>query len=289
MFAALLLVPVMAMQEMGGWQASVQRIGALDPARLDVFSGLTGLSLVSLMAWGLGYFGQPHILARFMAMRSSGDAPKARLIATAWMILALYGAVFTGFAAAGHAATAPLDNPETAFIALTQALFNPWIAGCLLAAVLAAIMSTVDSQLLVCSAALTQDLYRPFLRQQAGEGELVWVGRSAVAAIAVVALALAWDPQSRVLDLVAYAWAGFGAGFGPAVVLSVLWRRTTRNGTLAGMIAGAATVVLWANLEGEVFDLYEILPGFIAGLAVNVMVSLLGKPLPEVLAEFDRV
>ena len=290
MFLALIAVPVMAVSELGGWSAAIARIGALDAGLLDAFSGMTTVAIASLMAWGLGYFGQPHILARFMAIRSSEDAPTACVVGMGWMVISLYGAVFTGFIAVGYYIETPLANPETAFIALTQALFTPWIAGCLLAAVLAAIMSTVDSQLLVSSSALTEDLYRPFVRKRAGDRELIWVGRGAVVVIALIAAMIASDPESRVLTLVAYAWAGFGAGFGPSVILSLLWSRTTRNGVLVGMATGAITVVVWANLKGGVFDVYEILPGFLAGFAAIVVVSLLGRePPPEVRETFARV
>jgi sodium/proline symporter len=205
-------------QELGGWPEATAAIGAMHPRHLSAFSDLSFVSTVSLLSWGLGYFGQPHILARFMAMRSAAEMPKARAIGMWWMILALYGAMFSGFVAVGYFAEAPLPNPETAFIGLTHALFNPWIAGMFLAAILAAIMSTADSQLIVSTSALTEDLYRPFLRQQASQGELVWVGRAGVIVIALAALLLGRDPESRVLDIVAYAWAGFGAGFGPTLL-----------------------------------------------------------------------
>jgi sodium/proline symporter len=290
MFLALIAVPVTAAIEIGGWDAAIARIGAVNAGMLDAFSGMTVMAVASLMAWGLGYFGQPHILARFMAVRSSADVPAACAVATGWMVISLYGAVFTGFVAVGYYSGTPLANPETAFIALAQALFTPWVAGCLLAAVLAAIMSTVDSQLLVSSSALTEDLYRAFLRKKAGDRELVWIGRGAVVVIALIAAVIASDPKSRVLTLVAYAWAGFGASFGPGVILSLLWPRTTRNGVLAGMATGAVTVVFWANLEGGLFDVYEILPGFLVGVAVIVVVSLLDRePPPEVRETFARV
>src|SRR5690606_34091489 len=136
-------------------------------------------------------------------------------------------------------------HPEGVFIVLSEVLFNPWIAGVVLSAILAAIMSTLSAQLLVCSSALTEDFYRGFVRPQAGHGELVWVGRAMVLGVALLAIWIARDPDSRVLGLVAYAWAGFGAAFGPVVVLSLLWKRMTRNGAIAGMLAGALTVLLW--------------------------------------------
>jgi sodium/proline symporter len=289
MFAALLIVPVIAMGAVGGFAETVTRVGGIEPAHLDAVAGVTPAVAASLLGWGLGYFGQPHILARFMAVRSVADIPKARLICMGWMILSLYGAVFTGFAAVAYYAPAPLSNPETAFIALSRDLFNPWIAGWLLAAVLAAIMSTVSAQLLVASSALTQDIYRAFLKRDATDRELLWLGRSGVIAIALVATALAYDPKSTVLGLVAHAWAGFGASFGPVLILSLLWPRMTRNGALAGMAAGAATVILWSQVHQYFWDLYEMLPGFAAGMLAVVVVSLVGRPpAPAIREEFAR-
>lgn len=290
MLLALIAVPVMTISHLGGWGEVTAQAARVDAGLLDAFSGMTTLSIVSLMAWGLGYFGQPHILARFMAVKSPDEVPKARLIGMSWMVLSLYGAVFLGFAGIGYFAGAPLENPETVFITLTQALFNPWVAGILLAAILSAIMSTVDSQLLVCSSAITEDFYRAFVRREASQKELIWVGRGAVVAIALLALYLASDPDSRVLSLVAYAWAGFGAAFGPVIILSLFWRRMTRNGALAGMLSGAATVILWKQLEGGLFDIYEILPGFLICTVAVVAVSLLGRPpAKEVQDCFDTV
>jgi sodium/proline symporter len=290
MFAALIVTPVLAVASLGGWTETLSLVSSREPGHLDAFSGMTLLAIVSLMAWGLGYFGQPHILARFMAVRSSEEVPLAQLVGMGWMVVSLYGAVFVGFVAIGAFAESPLMNPESAFIALTQTLFNPWIAGCLLAAILAAIMSTVDSQLLVSASALTQDFYKALFRRGASSAELLWISRTSVVVIALAAVYIAWDPESTVLGLVAYAWAGFGAGFGPSVILSLLWARTTRNGALAGMVAGAITVVTWAQLEGGIFDVYEILPGFLAGGLAVILGSLLDKaPSTEIRNEFSRV
>lgn len=278
MFVALIVTPVIAMDGLGGWQETVGRIGTADPKYLDVFANMTGIGIISLMAWGLGYFGQPHILARFMAMRSAADVPTARLIGMGWMVISLYGAIFTGLVAIAYFAGTPLKNPETAFIALTQALFNPWVAGFLLTAILAAIMSTVDSQLLVSSSALTEDLYRAFFRRRASQRELMWIGRASVIAIALIAVTLAMDPESRVLSLVGYAWAGFGASFGPIIIFSLFWPRMTGKGAMAGMVTGALTVVIWAPIKGGIFEIYELLPGFILASAAIVIASLLDTP-----------
>lgn len=278
MFLALLIVPAVAISGMGGWDTTVETTVTAGPSGvLDVFHDTTLLGAVSLMAWGLGYFGQPHILARFMALRDEREMPKAQMIGMTWMVVALYGALATGFAGVGYFAAAPLDNPETVFLALSQALFNPWIAGILLAAVLAAIMSTVSSQLLVSSSAIAEDFWMRLFRPGAEERELLLVGRASVFIISVVAIILAFDRDSSVLSLVAYAWAGFGAAFGPVVLLSLFWRRMTRNGALAGMVVGAVTVIVWKQLSGGLFDVYEILPGFILASLTIAGVSLAGR------------
>jgi sodium/proline symporter len=290
MFLALILVPIVVVNAEGGWSQAVNQVGNIDPTKLDIFHDMTVFGIISLMAWGLGYFGQPHIVVRFMAVKSSKEIAKARAVGMTWMVLALYGAIFTGFAGIVYFADNPLQNPETVFITLSQVLFNPWVAGVLLAAILSAIMSTIDSQLLVSSSALTEDFYKALLRKNASETELVWVGRSTVAGIALIAVFMAYNPDSTVLGLVAYAWGGFGAAFGPVIILSLFWQRMTRNGALVGMILGAVTVVFWKQLDGGVFDMYEILPGFIICTIAVIVVSLLDKePQPEIQDEFAEM
>ena len=284
MIFALLLVPVMVLVGVGGLDEGIALIEQVDPSRLDWVGAGGVIAVVSSLAWGLGYFGQPHILARFMAAESLAAIPKARRIGMTWMILCLLGSVCVGlfgiaYYAAHPAAAGPVTaDAERVFIALSQQLFNPWVAGVLLSAILAAIMSTLSCQLLVCSSALTEDFYRGFVRPRAGQRELVWFGRAMVLAVALLAIWIARDPESRVLGLVAYAWAGFGAAFGPVVLLSLTWGRMTRNGALAGVVVGAATVVLWKHTGSS---LYEIVPGFIAATVAIVAVSLLGRAPPE--------
>ncbi|MBN8261514.1 MAG: sodium/proline symporter PutP, partial [Xanthomonadales bacterium] len=283
MIFALILTPLIVILSTGGVGDSLQAIAALDPAKLDWFKGgeLGLVGIVSLLAWGLGYCGQPHILARFMAADSLAVIPQARRIGMTWMILCLAGAMATGFFGIAYFAQHPeqagavTENHERVFIALANVLFNPWIAGVLLSAILAAIMSTLSCQLLVCSSALTEDFYRGFLRPAASERELVWVGRAMVLAVALLAIFLARDPDSRVLGLVSYAWAGFGAAFGPVVVFSLFWERMTRSGALAGMVVGAATVVLWKQTGSA---LYEMVPGVVAASVAIVVASLLSRP-----------
>lgn len=294
MIFALLITPVMVMMHAGGFAETIQTINTLNAQYSDMFRGSTVIGIISLLAWGLGYMGQPHILARFMAASSVHAIPNARRIGMTWMILTLLGAVCVGYFGiayfAGHpdqAGTVQADH-ETVFIALSQLLFNPWVAGILLSAILAAVMSTLSCQLLVSSSALTEDFYKVFFRPHASQKELVWIGRLMVLLVALIAIAIASDPNSKVLGLVGYAWAGFGAAFGPVVMLSLLWPRMTRNGALAGMLVGAITVIVWRN--GAWWGLYEIIPGFVLATLAIVIFSLLDrKPADHVVATFQEV
>jgi sodium/proline symporter len=296
MAAALVAVPLIAFTELGGYEATIAIIEAKNINLLDIYSTSSGeplslIAILSLLGWGLGYFGQPHILARFKAIDYLESIPKARRIAVGWVFITLSGAALAGIAGIGYLEM-PLTGADTekVFLVLVQALFHPVVAGICLAAVLAAIMSTADSQLLVSSSAFTGDFYQGLFRKQASERELVIVGRLAVITIALCAFYLALDPESKVLDLVAYAWAGFGAAFGMPLILSLYWRRMNRLGALAGIIVGGLTVVIWKQLEGGLFDLYEIIPGCLFSLLAAVIFSLLGKrPSEEILLEFDWV
>ena len=297
MFLALILVPVVAVTSVGGPGEVLDVVRGVDPELLDMFRDFSLIGLISALAWGLGYFGQPHIIVRFMAIRSVRDIPAARNIGMGWMIVSLIGALGTGFAGLAYATRNGIEvtDAETIFIILSDILFNPLITGFLLAAILAAIMSTISSQLLVSSSSLTEDFYKVFLRKSASQKELVMVGRLTVLAVAVAAILLASSPDSNVLGLVANAWAGFGAAFGPLIILSLTWRRMTRNGALAGMIVGAVTVLFWifapvgpggAPLSSII---YEMVPGFLLSLLAIVGVSLMGKAPPAPVVEtFDR-
>ena len=295
MIFALVLTPIVVVASNGGFGPSLALVEQVDPMRLDWFRGgsLGFVGIVSLLAWGLGYFGQPHILARFMAADDLQTIPKARRIGMTWMVLCLFGAMAVGFFGIAYFAAHPeqgnmvRENPERVFIALSTLLFNPWVAGVLLSAILAAIMSTLSCQLLVCSSALTEDFYKGFVRKHASQRELVWFGRAMVLAVSLVAIWIARDPESRVLGLVSYAWAGFGAAFGPVVLISLFWQRMTRNGALAGMVVGALTVILWKQTGSA---LYEMVPGFIAASIAIVVASLLDRvPAPEVQATHQQV
>ncbi|MDK4596048.1 sodium/proline symporter PutP [Kingella kingae] len=288
MIFALIVTPIMVYLSLGGadeMQAALQMMAQSSGKQYDsLLAGTTLMGIISTAAWGLGYFGQPHILARFMAAESVKSLVNARRIGMTWMILCLGGACAVGYFGIAyfgqHSQEAAIMNGdhERIFIALTTILFNPWIAGVILSAILAAVMSTLSCQLLVCSSAITEDFYKGFLRPNAPQAELVWVGRVMVLAIAVIAILIASDPNSKVLGLVSYAWAGFGAAFGPAVIFSLFWKRMTAAGALAGMVAGAAVVVAWKPLTGS--SLYEIVPGFIA-CAIAIVVGSLLSPAPS--------
>lgn len=298
MFAALILVPMMALYILGGWAPTAEIVTAQNPNYLSWLTGVSMLGIISSLSWGLGYFGQPHIIIRFMAVRSLADVPMMRRIGMSWMLVTVVGAVLTGIAGLAWARTTSLTvpDPETVFILLSQALFHPYVAGFLLAAILAAIMSTISSQLLVSSSSLTEDAYKTFLRPGASQKELVLVGRLTTFAVALIAGLLALDRSSNILSLVGNAWAGFGASFGPVVLLSLHWRGLTRDGALAGMIAGAVTVLVWLyapfTIAGQAPSafLYEIIPGFAAALVAAVLVSKL-KPAvaPGISAGFTRM
>jgi sodium/proline symporter len=279
MFFALILVGAIGVGLAGGFGDMLATIEARDPALLDPFLGSGGealgvIGIASLLAWGLGYPGQPHILARFMAIRSAGEMPVARRVAMGWVIVVLLAAVVVGLAGAA-VISPPLTGPDTekVFIQLATAHLHPVLAGICLSGILAAIMSTASAQLLVASSAFAQDFYKGLFRRDPGRAELLWVGRGAVLLIALLAYLLALNPDNRVLDLVAWAWAGFGAAFGPAIVLSLYWPRMTRNGALAGMLVGGLTVILWKQGSGGLFELYEMVPGVLLSTLAIWMVS----------------
>ncbi len=254
----------------------------------------TWLTGASLMAWGFGYFGQPHILARFIGIRSAEDVPNARRIGISWMVICLILSTSIGLIGIGYNAITPLagvagpdGNKERIFLALTSALFHPVFSGFILAAVLAAVMSTADSQLLVLTSALTEDL--PFF-SKLDDKQLAWISRFGVVVFAVIAYFIASSTGGAILAMVGYAWGGFGAAFGPLIILSLVWRGTAKYGALAGMVVGAATIFVVKNyikIKGEYF--YELLPGFILAFIAIVLVSLItAKPSEETLKKFDE-
>lgn len=295
MSAALLIVPIAAMS--GGFTQVDIDLNNINPELLNIWTSakgepLTAIAIISLVAWGLGYFGQPHILARFKATRSNKDLTTARRIAVVWTALSMAGAIMVGLVGLiyvnGHP-TLEIADGEKIFMILVNAVFHPVMAGILLAAILAAIMSTADSQLLVSSSALAEDFYKQVFKKDATPEQVVVVGRIAVVGVSVLALMLAMNPDSSVLGLVSYAWAGFGAAFGPAIVLSLYWSKMNRNGALVGIVVGGVTIVVWKQLTGGWFDVYEIVPGVIFSTVAIVAVSILtGGPSDDVTKQYQK-
>ena len=292
MMLALVLMPLVVLYGHGGGgleQASQTLSEVTEPAGYLTWThGLTFIGWLSAFAWGLGYFGQPHIIVRFMAVRSVKDVPAARNIGMAWMFISLAGAIAMAVFGRAYAIRTGLevDDPETIFIILADLLFHPLITGFLYAALLAAVMSTISSQLLVSSSSLVEDAYRLFMNKNATEKQSVTVGRICVVIVGLLAAIIARNPDSQVLGLVSHAWAGFGAAFGPLIVLSLTWKRMSGAGAVAGLVAGAATVMVWIGLgwDAEFMGgegVYEIIPGFIVSWIVIYVVSLMTQSQGE--------
>ena len=281
MLLALACVPILVISQTGGVDQFTAQINQQNPQLLNLFTDAEGnvlswMMIVSTMGWGLGYFGQPHILARFMAIRSASETGQAATIGVVWALSCYLLAILVGLSGIAYLPEV-LPDSEKVFIALTSLIFHPLIAGILLAAILAAIMSTVDSQLLVCSSSLAEDLYPLVTRKDVSAEKRLQIGRIAVVVLAMMATVLAMEPDNKVLDVVSYAWAGLGASLGPAILVSLYWRRMTARGALAGVLTGGVTVMIWSQAEGGIFDLYALVPGFVLSLVAIVTVSLMDK------------
>lgn len=292
MFICLITVPVVAYMNIGVDPGTfVNKVKAIDPKLFDIFRGTSIASIISLLAWGLGYLGQPHIIVRFMAIKSAKELKSARRIGIGWMAIGLLGAVVSGIIGLVYFTehNTPLSDPETVFLRLGDILFHPFITGIILSAVLAAIMSTISSQLLVCSSSITKDFYLAFFNKEASEKQQMVIGKLAVLVIAAFATVLAYLPNKTILDIVGQAWAGFGSSFGPVLLLSLYWKRMTKWGALSGMIVGGITVLLWIVLGLSSF-LYEMIPGFSLSLLSVIIVSLLTKkPDSDVSNQFNKM
>ncbi len=284
MLVALVLVPVVAILEIGGVNTTITQLQNLQPSLLS-FQDTALITVVSAMAWGLGYFGQPHIIVRFMAIRGLKDLVAARRIGMSWMLTVTLGTIGVGLTGAAFAAANGLtiEDSETIFIVMSTTLFHPWVTGFLLAAILSAIMSTISSQLLVSSSSITEDVYYAFIRKKASQKERVIVARLSVVGVAFVALFLAQDRSNSVLSLVGNAWAGFGAAFGPLILISLYWDKMTKNGAIAGIVCGGLTTILWSNMNVSLgfglntSDVYELIPGFLASTLAILLVSMTEK------------
>ncbi len=281
MIGALVIVPMLAINVIGGWNEMFNVVSSANPNYLKLFknldgSSLSGMSIINSLAWGLGYMGMPHILVRFMAIDSIDSIPRARRIAVAWSGISMLAAISIGIIGIAYFnldGIEPLADKERVFMTMMQTLFTPIPAGICLAAILAAIMSTADSQLLVCTSAITEDIYRTFFRRDASEKELLIIGRLSVVVLAAVALYIALDGGTEVMGLVSYAWAGFGAAFGPAILLSFYYKKISSAGAITGIVAGGLIVILWKNMSGGIFDIYEMVPGFVISFILIVLVS----------------
>lgn len=290
MLLALLVVPMVVYTDFG--RADV--IGALSNIDIkgfyDITSGVPLITIVSLLAWGLGYFGQPHIIVRFMAIKDPNKTPKAMWICMIWMMLALIGAACVGILGAAYYHDG-ITNPESVFLKLSAVFFNPWIEGVILAAVLSAVMSTSSAQLLSLSSAFSVDVYAKFIRKNASHKELLNVSRLMVLVVTILAVILSYDPNTSILNLVGYAWAGLGSSFGSVVVFSLFWSRMNKNGALVGIIVGSLIVLIWPLFAdfGGWFKVYAMVPGFALSSLSIVIVSLLtSEPEKSVQAEFEK-
>ncbi len=311
MVAALVVVPIVAVTNLGGVDSMLAQV---DMSAFKLFPDGTGatisvMTVVSALAWGFGYFGMPHIVVRYMAIKKTRDIRSSRIIALVWIVISLTCAVIVGIV--GKAYLHPelaAGAQETVFIVMVTKMFPSVITGILLSAILAAVMSTADSQLLVTASSISEDFYRPFIRKNASDKELVWVGRISVIVVSVIAYFMAYNPESTIFELVAYAWAGLGSAFGPAVLFSLFWKRATKSGVISGIVAGGLVAIGWksvnmyiasltkagaavpAFLQSGVWSLYEMIPGVLIATVLIVVISLLSKaPSQEILDEFDRV
>jgi sodium/proline symporter len=290
MLICLLLVPLFAFNELNALTSTKLALIEKTPEYFNTFHRISWKQLIDNLSWGLGYFGMPHILVRFMAVKSVEEIPLARRVCMGWMSLSLLGAVAVGLVGALYFVESPLQNRETVFMALLEIVFSPWVVGAVFAAILSSSMCAVDSQMLAASSALTEDFYRALFRRSASQRELVWVGRLTVALIAGAAIYIARAPKQSIMDLVEFAWAGLGATFGSVVVASLYWRRMTRNGAIAGIAGGALTVIFWRCLGLNAHWGYELLPATVISTVCLLVTSFLSKPVSgAVLKQFDVV
>ncbi|MGL6293353.1 sodium:solute symporter family transporter [Eubacterium aggregans] len=288
MVIAITVVPVLEMIEMGGLGTTMTAMAVQD-IPINLFgNGISVLAILSAVAWGLGYFGQPHILVSFMGIRSIKDLPKSMTIAIVWVIVSLAGAILVGLLSIPLFPGLSGGSQETVFILMIRQYFPVWIGGIFLAAIMAAIMSTIDSQLLVSSSALTEDLWNVFAKKSLSDKMSVNIGRGAVVVIAVLAMLLALQDNASVMGLVSYAWSGFGAAFGLLVLFGLYSRKTTGQAALSWMVVGTLTVVIW-KMTGMSSLMYEIVPGFLLNVVVILIVNRLTQPNPECMKEFDEM
>jgi sodium/proline symporter len=291
MVVAVIVVPAVAYHGVGGAGAIREAMASkgISLGLIPQREGSSVLMIISATAWGLGYFGQPHILARFMSAKSVGKLNESMPIAVVWVFLSLAGAVVVGFIGIGMFNNLAGGDEEKVFIFMIGRVMHPWIAGVMLAAILSAIMSTIDSQLLVSSSALTEDFYLKAIKKKASAKEIMLVGRICVIIISIVALVLALNPSETILRIVAYAWGGFGAAFGPLVLFALFSRKTTWQAALAGMVTGTVVLILWKQADLSK-HMYEIVPGFVSNcLTILLANAIIGQKDNMVLKQYEEV
>jgi len=316
MFVAVIIVPLALIGELGGFDEAmnaIQSIAGTDSKFNVDFLTCGWIAILSGLAWGLGYFGMPHIQIRYMAIKNSADIRISRRVATLWVVIALACACLIGLIGRAWLTAEglyPLDNPENILIVIVNEMWStaiPVFAGLIFAGIMAAVMSTADSQLLVAASSVSNDIYKHFKGDGISDERLVWISRGIIIVIAIIAALIALNPDSSIMNLVSFAWAGFGAAFGPLMILSLFWKRTNKAGAMAGIIAGFLTTVLWNTFLGSciiakilgidsfvidtpVTGVYELLPGFIIAFLAVVIVSLItSKPGAEITKIFDEV
>ena len=296
MLVAVLAVPIIIVLTKDLDTALLANVVEYDGTKYQFVANIFAASpkeIANGLAWGLGYFGMPHILVRFMAIKKASMVKKSSIVAIAWVVLSLGAVILIAYFGRMLVGEQLLANGQQSmvFIELSRMLFHPFVAGILLSAIIAASMSTADSQLLVASSSFTSDIYKPLIRKKASDKETLWVGRGVVLIVAVIAYFIAsskGDGAQAIMNLVENAWAGFGSAFGPVVILSLFWRRFTYKGALAGVISGALVDVLWLAFLSGPTGVYELIPGFAVSMVVSIIVTLLDKkPSEEITAIFD--
>lgn len=308
MFVALIITGTVMVVNLGGPAAAMQKVSEFGQRAMSgEFNSISEkmqeaftknqsygvVSIISAVVWGLGYFGMPHFIVRFMGIRSNKEIKISRRIATVWVVIALGIAVVIGALGSVYLQPNILNTSaaETVFSEAMKQMFPPFVGGIFLCAILAAAMSTADSQLLVASSSFGQDIFKGVINKKASEKSVLNVSRITVLVIALVAFIISQDENSSIFGLVSYAWAGFGGTLGPIILLALFWKNTTNKGAIAGFIAAGITVVVWNKIPGSVhpiFGVYEILPAFIVNLVVTIVVSMLTKKNPEILAKYDE-
>jgi len=287
MAGAMILLPLAAWMQLGGIAGVAEKVGSIDPNLLLATGGQTGRPLImgliiGSLGIGLGYVGQPHLLTRFMAIRHPNEIRKGTMIAMSWVVVAFWGAVLVGIAGLAHFGAEGLADPEHVMPQVATLFLPAGIAGIVISAAIAAMMSTADSQLLVATSALSEDIYHQLINKDAPQKRLLVISRVGTILIGVIAFILALGAKERVFWFVLYAWAGLGAAFGPGMVLSLWWKRTTKWGVFWGMVVGSVTTVVWHNVPVLKDFVYELVPAFIFALVTVVVVSLLTEPPAEV-------